>query len=342
MAFAQIIGQPQAVKLLQRAIKRGKLAHAYLLTGAEGVGKTSCGIALAQALNCGESSGEGCGKCPVCRKISQFNSPDFTKIEPGGPSITIPIGEIRRLRREIHLKPVEGKYKIFLLSNADRMNEESSNALLKVLEEPPEKSMLILSTSHPNLLLPTILSRCHVVLFRRLKPEEIAMVLHEKTHVEDVRFKFVLNLSGGSPGKALSLLDEGLEERHKIISWLQKSEINDINNILAMAEKKTSGPGTNSPEQKEKLITFIETVLSWYRDLFMAALGKHQFINEDYARELVQASRLFSVGRAKKSLQLILQARRYVELNANTRLILEVLFLNLATMGDHRGPPLRK
>lgn len=330
MSFAQIIGQPQAVKLLQRAIKKKKLAHAYLFTGAEGVGKTSCGIALAQALNCEESSGEGCGKCPFCRRISKFNSPDFTKIEPGGPSITIPISEIRRLRREIHLEPVEGKYKIFLLSNADRMNEESSNALLKVLEEPPEKSVLILSTSHPNMLLPTILSRCHVVLFRRLKPEEVAAVLREKTLVEDVRFKFAINLSGGSPGKALSLLDEGLEERDKIISWLQKGEINDINNILTMAEKKTSGPGTNSPEQKEKLITFLETVLSWYRDLFMAAVGNHQFINEDYAGELGKTGCLFSVRKAKESLRLILQALRHVELNANPRLILEVLFLNLA------------
>ncbi len=329
MAFKDIVGQPQAVRFLRNSIRNGRLAHAYLFAGGEGIGKTSCAVSLAQALNCEGGIEDGCGSCSVCRKIVQFNSPDFIRIEPGGAARVIAIGNIRRLRREIYLQPVEGKYKVFLLSHAERMNEESSNALLKVLEEPPEKSLLILSSSHPHLLLSTILSRCQVLAFRKLALEEVTAVLRKKMDVGDGPAKLAANLSDGSPGKAMTLLRDGLEGRDRVMSWLGGPGTGDVDNILSEAEERTSKSGSSGAEQRKKLIMFLDVVLSWYRDLLMIVAGSSRVLNEDYVRELKRAACGLSVGQIQKALNVILLSQRWIESNANPRLVLEVLFLEI-------------
>jgi DNA polymerase-3 subunit delta' len=296
LAFRDIVGQPQAVRFLR---------------------------------NCEGGVEDGCGSCPACQKIAQFNSPDFTRIEPGGAARVIAIGSVRRLCREIHLHPVEGKYKVFLLSHAERMNEESSNALLKVLEEPPEKSLLILLTSHPHLLLSTILSRCQVVAFRKLAPEEVVAVLRKKMDVGDAPARFAANLSEGSPGKAMTLLQDGLEERDRVMSWLGGNGAGEVENILSMAEERTSKSGSSGAEQRKKLIMFLDVVLNWYRDLLMIVAGSSRVLNEDYAQELKRAACGLSVMQVQKALNVILLSQRWIESNANPRLVLEVLFLEI-------------
>ena len=323
MAFRDIVGQPQAIKILQNSLRDGRLAHAYLFSGIEGVGKTSCAISLTQALNCEEGDGDACGRCVACEKIMHLAFPDFRKIEPGGPARTIPIDTIRSVRREIHLKPVEGKYKVFFITDADRMNEQSSNALLKVLEEPPEESVLILSTSHPYLLLPTILSRCQTICFRRLGREEVMGILQSKLDISEKEARFVAGLSEGSAGKALSLLEWGLEERGKIISWLKESDMS-VENIFSIAEKTVRSDGG-----REKLLWFLEVVLSWYRDLFMIAVGNPALINEDCAQELRREASSLSGIKVEGALKAILQAQERIDLNANRRLTLEVMLLHL-------------
>ncbi len=322
MAFRDIGGQEQAVKILQNSLRDGRLAHAYLFSGIEGVGKTSCAISLTQALNCEEGGQDGCGRCPTCQRIIHLNFPDFRKIEPGGPARTIKIEAIRSLRREIHVEPVEGNYKVFLVTDADRMNEESSNALLKVLEEPPEESILILSTSYPHLLLPTVLSRCQLICFRRLSREEVMGILQSKVDISESEAKFVAGLSEGSPGKALSLLQWGLDERSEIIAWLKKGDVT-VEDIFSIAEKVAKN------RKREKLLWFLEVVLSWYRDLFMMVVGDSSIINEDCARELEREASSLSDIEAEEALKAILRAQECIDLNANRRLTLEVMLLNL-------------
>ncbi len=324
MAFRDIIEQPQAVRILQKSVRDGRVAHAYLFSGIEGVGKTSCAISLAQVLNCENGGEDGCGRCPACRKIAHLNFPDFRKIEPGGPARIITIEAIRSLRREIYLRPVEGNYKVFLITGADRMNEQSSNALLKVLEEPPEESILILATSYPHLLLPTILSRCQTIRFKRLSREKVIEILRSKLDISGREAKFVAGLSEGSPGKALSLLKLGLEERDKIISWLKKRDVS-VEDIFSIAERITA----RSNGRREKLLRFLEVVLSWYRDLFMIVVGNPALINEDCAQELRDEAKSTSDIKVQEALKAVLQAQEWINTSANPRLTLEVMLLNL-------------
>ena len=318
------MGQPQAVRILQKVLKDRKTAHAYLFSGIKGVGKTSCAISLTQVLNCEEGLEDGCGRCPACRKIMHLNFLDFRKIEPGGAGHRIIIDTIRSLRREIYLNPVEGKYKVFLITDADRMNEESSNALLKVLEEPPEKSILILTTSLPHLLLPTIVSRCQIIYFRRLNQKEVIEVLRSRPGISEKEIKFVSVLSEGSPGKALSILERGLEERAEIISWLKEYNLN-VENIFSIAEKIS----VRSDVRREKIGWFLEVVLSWYRDIFMIVSGNPSLINQDCAEELKKQAGSLSYAMVQDALKAVLRTQEWINIGANPRLALEVMLLNL-------------
>jgi DNA polymerase-3 subunit delta' len=324
LAFRDIAGQPQAVRILQKSLRDGRVAHAYLFSGIDGVGKTSCAISLAQVLNCEKGGEDGCGRCPACQKIARLNFPDFRKIEPGGPARTITIDTIRGLRREIYLRPVEGNYKIFLITGADRMNEQSSNALLKVLEEPPEESILILTTSYPHLLLPTILSRCQTVCFRRLNREKVVEILRSRLDISEREAEFAAGLSEGSLGKALSLLERGLEEREKIISWLKKRDMS-VEDIFSIAERIAA----RSSGRRERLLWFLEVVLSWYRDLFMIVAGNPALINEDCAQELREEAESLSGINVQEALETVLRAQEWINMSANPRLTLEVMLLNL-------------
>ena len=293
MPFRDIVGQPQAVSMLQKSLRNNRIAHAYLFSGEQGIGKSSCAVSLAQALNCVHGGEDGCGECPVCQKIMRFSSIDFRMIEPKGAAEVITIDDIRELRREIRLAPVEGKYKVFYIKDADRMNEQSSNALLKVLEEPPEESVLILSTTRPHLLLPTVLSRCQVIYFR---PE------------------FIAGLS---------------EERERVITWLKENAGAEIEKIISLAEEVAGRPGGSGQTRKKKLLIFLEIILSWYRDMLNIVVGAEQLFNDDCAQELRERAFCLSDVQLVAALKIILQAQEWIELNANPRLVLEVMLLKL-------------
>lgn len=327
MPFRDIVGQPQAVSMLQKSLKNNRIAHAYLFSGEHGIGKSSCAVSLAQALNCARGGEDGCGECPVCRKIMRFSSIDFRMIEPKGAAEVITIDDIRGLRREIRLAPVEGKYKVFYIKDADRMNEQSSNALLKVLEEPPEESVLILSTTRPHLLLPTVLSRCQVIYFRRLAREEVMKILPP-----DDRAKFIAGLSDGSLGKALNLMKDGFEERERVITWLKENAGAEIEKIISLAEEVAGRPG-GSGQKKKKLLIFLEIILSWYRDMLNIVVGAEKLFNDDCAQELRERASCLSDMHLVAALKIVLQAQKWIELNANPRLVLEVMFLKLRREG---------
>ena len=224
--FADIRGQDRVHDLLRRAASRGRLPHAYLFHGAEGVGKTSTAFALAQFLNCeAPEHGDSCGRCRSCRKISRLRHPDVHWIfpmagslkgdaradhirtvmdrwlEPGIHGLSHPgaassaigrdtdslAGSVGELRRQAGYAPMEARIQVFVISEAQRMTTEAANSLLKVLEEPPPDNLLILTAPRPDELLDTIVSRCQLVRFRDLGEEEIVSLLEERVRLGATR-----------------------------------------------------------------------------------------------------------------------------------------------------------
>ncbi len=149
MTFDQILGHERQKEILSRALANGRIAHAYLFSGPDGIGKRLMAMALARAIVCLEQ--RGCGNCLACRKIDHQNHPDLHLLEPDGNSIKI--DQIRSFQRELNFKPLEAPRKICMIEQADAMTVGAANALLKTLEEPRGDTLLILLSAQPNRLL---------------------------------------------------------------------------------------------------------------------------------------------------------------------------------------------
>src|SRR6478736_7289315 len=168
MRLGDLIGQETARTALLRAIERGHLAHAYLFDGPSGVGKRGAAHGLAMALNCATAPGSGCGACEVCRRIEAGLHPDVVTFGPSGPGGQIVIDDARTIQALARSRPHEAAARVIVIDDADAMNPNAANCLLKTLEEPLARNHLVLCTSAPDRLLPTIRSRTQRIRFRPL------------------------------------------------------------------------------------------------------------------------------------------------------------------------------
>jgi len=160
MSFSDLTNHRAIADQLRHSLERGRLAHAYLFTGARGSGTDDVARTLAQALNCLDQDNDACGRCDSCRRIAAGNHPDIHWVRPESKSRRITVDQLRELERTINLKASTARVKVGLIVDAECLNEEASNAFLKTLEEPPAQTIIILLTAEPQRLLPTILSRC--------------------------------------------------------------------------------------------------------------------------------------------------------------------------------------
>jgi DNA polymerase-3 subunit delta' len=183
MDFDNILGNSRVKKILRLALQKNRLPNSLLFHGPEGVGKRSLALSLAKAVNCERRRDDACGECPTCLAISGGRFPDVQEIRPSGQVVRVE--SVREMRQAAYMRPMVGRKRVFIISEADKMNDESSNTVLKILEEPPFFSHFILVTDNPHLILPTIKSRCQVLQFAPVAREEIARALVEKGCRED-------------------------------------------------------------------------------------------------------------------------------------------------------------
>ncbi len=326
MSFAEILGQEPAIKFLKNSLERGKVAHAYLFYGIEGIGKEKTARALARVLNCLSPQGvEACGECRSCLKMESGAHPDFIVIKPSGAFIRIE--QIRSLKRQLIYKPLEGRYRIAIITNADLLNKESANCLLKTLEEPPDNSIIILMATDINELLPTIVSRCQAVLFRPLSPAVISEYFcsYGDNKFSPEQAALLASLSGGSLGKAVGLADSPLMEmRRDICIKLMSLSRQDMESLLLLAE--------NLAGRKEELPEILAMLKTCLRDsLFLRqGLDERYIINKDLREMLFEGARRWTEKQLIHSLELLYGAEQAITRNYNRQLILENLFLQLA------------
>jgi len=206
----EILKQEPAVNLLTLALKKERLSHAYLFTGPKGVGKETTAWAFLFHLFCEKDRENPCGECRACKKLEKEIHPDVKIVYPEKREITI--GQIRETINFLRYRPLETQYKVILIREADKMNLEAGNALLKSLEEPPSYAIFILTTENFSKLLPTIISRSQIVRFRSLPKEVISEFLKKRFLFEDKVAETLAEISFGSIGKAITIAEKGMLE----------------------------------------------------------------------------------------------------------------------------------
>lgn len=208
--FEDVAGQAPIVRTLKNALANDKIAHAYLFAGPRGTGKTTMARLLAKALNCDEGMGHQCNHCSNCEEITSGSHPDVIEIDAASNN---GVEQARDLIEKVSYAPIKGRYKVYIIDEVHMMSDAAFNALLKTIEEPPEKVVFILCTTEPHEVIPTILSRCQRFDFGKISEidmkEKIIHVLEEEgAEYDEGGIRSVLKLSDGGMRDALSILDQ--------------------------------------------------------------------------------------------------------------------------------------
>src|SRR5271165_2489296 len=226
--FTDLVGQQHVTKTLANAIKNNRVAHAYIFSGVRGVGKTTTARILAKALNCVKGpTAEPCGECDSCREIAAGNSLDVIEIDAASNR---GIDQIRELREMVRYAPASSRYKVVILDEAHQLTDEASNALLKTLEEPPERVVFILATTRAESLVETIKSRAQLFQFRALSFKEIAGEINRVTKAENLTIDsgavaVLARAAEGSLRDGLSLLEQAIAYSGDAITDTQVREL---------------------------------------------------------------------------------------------------------------------
>ncbi len=338
MSFNDIVGQEIPIRLLQNSLKHRRVSHAYLFIGPRGVGKKLTAINLAKALNCEESAKVPCDRCVSCKKIDASIHPDVKCIYPTGPSLSITIDNIRELRTQISFKTYEGKKKVYIIAEAENMGLQAANCLLKTLEEPPDNSILILTSTDSHLLLQTIVSRCQTVPFSRIELRRIENFLIEHHRVNKSLARFIANLSQGSLGEALKLKDDTQIPliKTKLMDVLNRLRNEDVLGLVGEFNKEIFANGHDEKrmdvaEYRNKLHIGLDMLTTCLRDIAILKQAREQvpLINLDIREDLKQLENQFSLSQIDGFLNTITDMKMYVKNNVNPQLILERLLLDM-------------
>ncbi len=332
----QTIGQTKIIEMLKRALDQGSLSHAYLLVGPPQVGKMSLAMDLAMTLNCQADIGERpCGECSSCLKIADGKHADVQVVslnqntdEEAKERKEIGIDQIKDMLRSASLPPFEGKYRVYIIDEAGQMSMEAANRLLKTLEEPTGKVVFILLTANIRLIPATVTSRCQRLNLARLKTKEIESVLVNKLHVEPEKANLLSRLSHGCPGWAIEATKTTnlIQERQAEFEKMRTVVKSDYSARLGVASQIALQFG----KKRETVYEILDSWAGWWRDILLAKTGcRGDIISIDFLSGLDEMAGTYSLAQIKLSIESILEAGEQLKLNANPRLVVEALMLNL-------------
>jgi len=317
-----------------------------MFVGQSNVGKMTLAIHLAQALNC-EQEERPCGQCTSCSRIATGRHADIqiigrspdTGSGESSPKKEIGIAQIRELQQAASLQPYEGRHRVFIIDGAEYLNEESANCLLKTLEEPPPQVLIILLTINDSRLLPTIVSRCQRVELLPVAAHIIEQWLSEHRDVEPDKARLLARLSRGSIGWAIAAArnEKLLQERYAKLDELQGLASASLEDRFSFAGKMAA----QYSKSRESVEGTLNLWLEWWRDLLLASAGRTEYItNIDQEETVVQHAEGYSLSEIRHSMEAIRvaleQPLEQLSQNANARLVLEVLMLNVPHKAEER------
>ena len=339
MRFDEILGQDRAIATLRATLREGRIPNAYLFEGPWGVGKTKTALALAAALVCRTESDEACGECSACVRAARFQHPDVRLLFPvmsdeddpesiaavlsavaDDPhhvftyekAASIRIGLTRDLLRELAYKPYEGRRRVVVLRDADRMREDQYSAMLKTLEEPGASTLWVLTTSRPNRLPPTIRSRCLRVRFTPLPEETIESYLRERAGVGAAPARLLAALAAGSLSRALTMRGENVAGlRDEALRQLGAANSGDASRILAAASDAAAW------SNREKMRRTLEFQFLLLRDLLRLRHGASEdtLVNRDRIADLKRVAPAIDVKEIRRRTALLEEVTRAIDSN---------------------------
>lgn len=343
--FDKLIGNNHLKDVFKRLIATGRLPHSLLFVGEEGVGKRAFALELAKAFVCqNPQSGEACDMCGACKRADRFNFPkpddrdEFKKVifsDHSDIGLIIPynrnilVHAIRNLETEANFRPFEAAARFFIIDQADKMNEESSNALLKTLEEPSQTTYIFLITSRPASLLPTIRSRCQAVRFAPVDTKQIEGFLENTNQYSIDDAELLSKLAHGSIGRALKLdLGKFREQREAVLKVLDSLSANQINRVVLL---KTAEE-INDAKNKEYYENYLDILQTLIHDVWTLRLGgsTEKIVNADLKDKLSRLSQNADSRRLAGWLTEIEVLRENLSVNLNRKIATDALFMQMA------------
>jgi len=335
-----LIGNEPAVARLRRQIAQDRVRHAYLFTGPQAVGKRTLSLRFAQGLNCQRPvrQGDFCAPddpaaCRVCRGVPKQTDPDLHVLTP---EVSIRVDEIRRLQSQLALAPYGGRWRIALLPDFHEATVSSANAMLKTLEEPPARVVLLLTSPAQELLLSTVVSRCEVVPLRSVATDTIVKSLLERG-ISPERADLLAAVADGRPGRAISLAQDSSAAQERTAALQEFSDLMrmSIHQRFANVERLI-GKG-ELVEQRRRIENILLEWLSLWRDLVHQGYGAELAArNPDFAPAVLRGADQFAAEERQSTLRSLAASLQAVEANANLRLTLEALLLDLPRLSG--GP----
>ncbi len=322
----QVVGHNRVVSLFQRGLAHHNLSHAYLLVGPPHVGKMTLAVGLAQALNC-DSAEPPCCRCVSCQKIAAGKHADVQVIGMEAGSTEISIDRIRQMQTSASLPPFEGKYKVFVIDGGEFLSIEAANCLLKTLEEPVGKVVFILLTADTQLLPATVVSRCQRLELTPLGAADIESALKGRG-IDSQKSNLLARLSHGCPGWAIAAAtdDSLLEQRAERLDRLFEVLDGDYEVRFTYASELSA----EFSRSRESVQGVLDLWLDWWRDLLLVKAGTSGMItNVDFEAQLMERAKVYNLSQVRDAIRNILTASDQLRRNANSRLVLEVLMLNI-------------
>ncbi|MDY0255927.1 DNA polymerase III subunit delta' [Gudongella oleilytica] len=322
MDYTNISGHKIAVEGLKRAVKNGNISHFYIFEGEEGLGKMTIGRVFAKTLLCLQRGEEPCGSCSSCRRFETGSHPDYLEIRPEKGMIRK--GEVEGIIHTMTMSPFESERKVILMDEAHLMNKEAQNALLKTLEEPPVYAHIILVTSSPKDLLPTIRSRGQNIRFYPLDRAAVKKILLEEYGADRYNADFLADYSKGSVGRAIKLLQD--EEFFRDREWA----ITLIESLLKGEKQRIFSSSEEFAERKDRILQILDIFLLWFRDLLLykASADSSLIVNRDRLKLISEQSAL-DFERINGIIEKIQNTIYNVQMNVNYQLSIETMLLKI-------------
>ena len=355
--FASVVGQQSITSTLKNAIERGQLAHAYLFCGPRGVGKTTCARIFAKAINCMNPNGaEACNECESCRSFNEGRSLNIHELDAASNNS---VDDIRALIDQVRILPQIGKYSLFIIDEVHMLSQQAFNAFLKTLEEPPKHAVFILATTEKHKIIPTILSRCQVYDFNRIRVEDAVGYLKHIAQQEGVAYdeeslNLIAQKADGGMRDALSMFDKAVSFCNSNLQYKEVAQtlnVLDYDTYFSMTDMLLAGDYTTALIRFDEVLskgfsaqTFMSGLNQHMRDLLLAKGPAISLIEltgsllERYRQQAAACPTEYLFG----AISILTEADGKIKQSSNQRLLVELGLMKIAGLGKKKnnGEPL--